>query len=89
MIKKYFKYILFIYCLAYSWSGIAFCQDFNSSNIEYSLYLIGDVGDDTLLSSPTLNILSKHLSNESPGKSAVIFLGDNIYPSGLHKSLMN
>ncbi len=51
----------------------------------YSLYLIGDAGDDTINSMPVLNKLKLQLHKGDPQKSGVIFLGDNIYPKGLHK----
>jgi len=57
----------------------------NNDSISYTLFLIGDVGDDTLLSSPVLTLLKSQLKEANDVTSAVIFLGDNIYPEGLHK----
>jgi len=56
-----------------------------NSKLEYSLYLIGDAGAETSKSNQVLNSLSKNLNNEEADKSGVVFLGDNIYPQGLHK----
>jgi len=55
-----------------------------NQELEYSLFLIGDAGDATEKSRPCLQSLQKHLT-EKQKKSGVIFLGDNIYPRGLHK----
>jgi predicted phosphodiesterase len=50
------------------------------NNTSYSLYLIGDAGEDTV-SGEALLMLQSEL--QSHPNSAVIFLGDNVYPSGL------
>jgi hypothetical protein len=55
------------------------------NELVYSLYLIGDVGADTSKSGLVLNRVSAHLKNEATDKSGIVFLGDNIYPWGLHK----
>jgi hypothetical protein len=47
----------------------------------FSLYLIGDAGDDTL-PGPALQLLETKLKNES-SESAIIFLGDNSYEKGI------
>jgi hypothetical protein len=47
--------------------------------LAYSVYLIGDGGDGQ---SPALRLLNTFLTEED-SNSAVVFLGDNIYPSGL------
>ncbi|MCE9540226.1 MAG: metallophosphoesterase [Bacteroidetes bacterium] len=46
----------------------------------YSVYLIGDAGEDTTPGKALLMLKEELLSHPN---SAVIFLGDNIYPSGL------
>ncbi|MDZ7682732.1 MAG: metallophosphoesterase [Fodinibius sp.] len=49
----------------------------------FSVFLIGDTGEASLNPlEPSLQTLKTHLDN-SGRQSAVIFLGDNIYPSGL------
>lgn len=49
----------------------------------YSVYLIGDAGAATLEPrEPILDVLEKQLMDAGE-KSAVVFLGDNIYPDGL------
>jgi hypothetical protein len=50
--------------------------------IETSLYLIGDAGAPDTVSEPVLVALHQALSND-PGRSLVVFLGDNAYPRGL------
>ncbi len=47
---------------------------------DFSVYLIGDAGNDTVTNA-TMNLLVSDLKNKT--NSAVIFLGDNIYPQGL------
>ncbi len=71
------KYILAIFFFCFSIFLVA-----QSSN-SFSVYLIGDAGEDTV-SGKALLMLEKELKNNL--NSAVIFLGDNIYPSGLKKN---
>ncbi len=54
------------------------------SNPIFSLYLIGDAGK-AAENEPTLQTLQALLAKETP-QSAVVFLGDNIYPAGLPDS---
>ena len=49
----------------------------------FSVYLIGDAGENTSTGEALLLLKSELISNPS---SAVVFLGDNVYPSGLRKS---
>lgn len=49
-------------------------------NSVFKLYLIGDAGEDTIPGKALLGLKSE-LENNS--NSAVIFLGDNVYPAGL------
>jgi hypothetical protein len=54
--------------------------------VAYTVFLIGDVGAPRLdIQEPTLALLQKQLQ-ASDTSSAVIFLGDNIYPKGLPDS---
>lgn len=49
----------------------------------YTVYLIGDVGDGTSdWTPPALTVLREDLAKENE-RSAVVFLGDNIYPNGM------
>ncbi len=57
----------------------------NEDKIAYSLYLIGDAGDDLKKSTPILNSLKKRLQKENTQNTGVAFLGDNLYPAGLRK----
>ena len=57
----------------------------DSANIEHTFYLIGDAGNSTLTkNSPALNYLQKHLKGASE-KSTLLFLGDNVYETGIPK----
>jgi hypothetical protein len=56
-----------------------------TSELLYSLYLIGDAGGDTSNSKPILEGLTARLTADNSRNSGVVFLGDNIYPEGLHK----
>ena len=57
----------------------------NKSEIGYSLYLIGDVGDDITKSEPVLKSLHNRLQSDNNANTGVAFLGDNLYPAGLRK----
>lgn len=59
-----------------------FISFYSSAQSEYSVYLIGDAGEDTVPGKALLMLQDELLKNSN---SAVIFLGDNIYPSGLKK----
>jgi len=48
----------------------------------YKVYLIGDAGEDTTAGKALLLLKEELLSNPN---SSVVFLGDNVYPSGLKK----
>jgi calcineurin-like phosphoesterase family protein len=50
-------------------------------NKSFSVYLIGDAGEDTVPGKALLMLKDQLLSNPN---SAVIFLGDNVYPAGLN-----
>lgn len=51
----------------------------------HSVYLIGDAGGDTSYSGANFRQLKTALSQADQDKSSVVFLGDNIYPRGLHE----
>lgn len=57
----------------------------NKSGIMQQVYLIGDVGEEVSMSAKTLQVLKRQLDQSDEKKTSVVFLGDNIYPSGLHK----
>ncbi|NNF02646.1 MAG: BamA/TamA family outer membrane protein [Bacteroidia bacterium] len=50
----------------------------------YTAYLIGDAGEAESDES-SLSLLKEMVKEENPEQAAVIFLGDNLYPQGLHK----
>ncbi len=54
-----------------------------SDSLVYELFLIGDAGEPKFEEQePSLKLLQKHLDRANE-QSAVVFLGDNIYPAGL------
>jgi hypothetical protein len=54
-----------------------------SSKIEHTFYLIGDAGNSTVTeNSPALAYLKKNIENASKN-STLIFLGDNVYETGI------
>lgn len=56
-----------------------------SSKLLYSIFLIGDAGSPIFDNRSTLKLLQEQLEKSS-SNSAVVFLGDNIYPIGLPDS---
>jgi hypothetical protein len=57
----------------------------STAEIEHTFYLIGDAGNSTLKKdSPALKYLKKKTKNVSK-KSTLIFLGDNVYETGIPK----
>jgi len=55
----------------------------NDANIEHTFYLIGDAGNSALGSvHPTLKYLEQEIK-DAPKNSTLLFLGDNIYESGV------
>ncbi|ARV15398.1 metallophosphoesterase [Polaribacter sp. SA4-12] len=57
----------------------------DSTLIAHTFYLIGDAGNSTLTkNSPALNYLRKHIKGASK-KSTLLFLGDNVYETGIPK----
>lgn len=60
---------------------VAFSQSVDSSVVS-ALFLVGDAGEPYVKDGPLGKVLSQKIS-EVPGRSTVLFLGDNIYPDGL------
>ena len=59
----------------------------NKEAPEHTMFLIGDAGvPDSFPLEPTLALLKKKMDEVEDEKSSIIFLGDNIYPRGLHKA---
>ena len=50
--------------------------------VSHTLFLVGDAGEPHIKDTPFGNVLSKRIRTAG-GNSTVLFLGDNIYPSGL------
>lgn len=58
-------------------------QDVIPSEIESTIFLVGDAGEqDPRNSSPVLDSL-KALASLAPNRTYIVFLGDNVYPSGI------
>ena len=58
-----------------------------ASELAYQVFLIGDAGAPAReATEPVLRLLKQRLAAANPEKSAVVFLGDNIYPRGLPDS---
>lgn len=57
-----------------------------SQQTKFSVYLIGDAGEDTVSGKALLLLKEQLLENPS---SAVVFLGDNVYPSGFNPNSHN
>lgn len=55
-----------------------------NNNVLYSFYVVGDAGGDTTYSGPVMRNLRKRIDQDATNKG-IIFLGDNIYPEGMHK----
>ena len=54
----------------------------NLESITQTIYLIGDAGSDSIKSANVLSLVSNHLFRDA-GKKTILFLGDNIYPTGM------
>jgi Calcineurin-like phosphoesterase len=50
--------------------------------ILYTLYLVGDAGEEDIIHQPLGGVLRQKI-NESGSNTTLIFLGDNIYPTGM------
>ena len=57
----------------------------SSRQILHRVILIGDAGEDADESGPVLDILHERKQGLDEKDVTVVFLGDNIYPEGLHK----
>lgn len=68
--KYFLKLFFFLFCFS------SFAQEADS----YPVYLVGDAGEDTVPGTALLLLKEELIKNPN---SSVIFLGDNVYPSGL------
>jgi predicted phosphodiesterase len=68
--KLFLKFLFLFFC------SLSFAQ----TNLPYSVYLVGDAGEDTVPGKALLLLKEQLLLNPN---SAVVFMGDNVYPSGL------
>ncbi len=69
-----------LYLIPYTVYLIPYSLFLSAQAPEFSVYLIGDAGNDTVTNT-TMNLLVNDAKKNE--NSAVIFLGDNIYPQGL------
>jgi predicted phosphodiesterase len=53
----------------------------HTNDYKFHLYLIGDAGEPTIKNVAYKKLLQQQLSSDAP--SAIVFLGDNIYPNGM------
>ncbi len=58
------------------------CPAQDASNVNYTLFLIGDCGEPTIKDAPVGDVLRREVE-KSGAESTVVYLGDNIYPFGL------
>lgn len=79
MISVYLKPTFLFLCLLLADTTILVGQ---SLQPRYSVFLIGDAGEPSVINSPQINLLKSQLQ-QAGGNSTVIFLGDNIYPKGM------
>lgn len=54
----------------------------HASDVDLTLFLIGDAGNPEPRGEPVLRALEREVARD-PARSLVVFLGDNVYPSGL------
>lgn len=69
------------YCLNFIFLICSFSV-FAQESTPYLVYLIGDAGEDTIPGKALLQLKEQLILNPN---SSVVFLGDNVYPSGLKK----
>lgn len=58
-----------------------FSQSADSTAV-HTVFLVGDGGEPYVRDNPIAKVLTERISG-APGKSTVLFLGDNVYPAGL------
>lgn len=73
--------IAFICCLSGAFD--LYSQEVSRGKDQYYLYLIGDAGEPTVSSSSYMKVLQDQLTKNEQIPSAIVFLGDNIYPKGM------
>lgn len=61
--------------------SFGFSQSADSA-VSHTVFLVGDGGEPYVKDNPIAKVLTERISG-APGKSTVLFLGDNVYPAGL------
>lgn len=64
--------------------NISYAQT-NNENDQYYLYLIGDAGESWVASAPYSTTIQSQLTNNAHVPSAIVYLGDNVYPRGVEE----
>jgi len=64
--------------------NISYAQT-NNENDQYYLYLIGDAGEPWVASAPYSTTIQSQLTNNAHVPSAIVYLGDNVYPRGVEE----
>ena len=81
--------VLFISACATSKMQVSNNENFNqkkdSSKLVHSFYLIGDAGNSTLEKDAPALVFLKEKIKDAPKKSTLVFLGDNVYETGIPK----
>ena len=58
-------------------------KDLEPDEIETTVFLIGDAGEPDPRQSPVALDSMKRQAAEAPGRTVIVFLGDNVYPNGV------
>lgn len=58
-------------------------KDLEPQEIETTLFLIGDAGEPDPRESPVALDSLKRQASQTPGRTIIVFLGDNVYPNGV------
>lgn len=53
------------------------------SDVAETIFLIGDAGDQEETGREPVLVALEHQASERPGRSTIVFLGDNVYPEGM------
>lgn len=81
MIRSTFSAAALLLALTFASTGLL-AQDQPAPDSAFTLYLIGDTGERSILTAPLRKALRRQLES-TPGEGMIVFLGDNIYPRGM------
>lgn len=74
--------VRFFSTLVFAFFSLAGYPQISDKAVVHSLFLVGDGGEPYVRDNPIAKVLSARIST-APGKTTVLFLGDNVYPAGL------